>query len=161
MKVSAARLLIIIAVGGAFTCAFWVFRTSHEQRLRIDLVGYTNHFRGMGREAIIAVTNQSDATFILTILRERKNPEWPIHSRIYLNPDAILPAHSATNFPVRLQPNDGIWRVRVLYRNPPITRWQGTRSRWSRQLKVRNWHRLAALIEPELAKAVLTPEMEL
>src|SRR5687767_129648 len=104
----AKRLLIIIVVVGAITSAFWFFRPS-TQPLRIDLAGYTNHFRGMGREAVLALTNQSDAPVIVTFLPERRNPEWPMHKRIALNPDLFLLGHGATNFQVRLQPNDGVW----------------------------------------------------
>ena len=157
------RLLIII-VAGAITSAFWFFRAG-SQPLRIDLAGYTNHFRGMGREAVLALTNQSDAPVVVTFLPERRNPEWPIHSRMVLNgnvnPDVSLAAHGATNFEVRLQPNDGVWRVRVLYRNPTITKWQGIRNRWTVHLLARKRDRLAALVAPNLAKTILTPEKKL
>jgi hypothetical protein len=160
----AKRLLIIIVGAGAITSAFWFFRAD-SQSLRIDFAGYTNHFRGIGREAVLALTNQSDASVVVTLLPERKNPEWPVHSRAVLNgnvnPHLILPAHGATNFQVRLQPNDGVWRVRVLYRNSKITKWQGIRNRWSMQLLGRKQDRLARFIAPKLAETILTPEMQL
>jgi hypothetical protein len=160
MTPRATRLLIIIVVAGGLAIVFWLFRARHEPSLKIDFAGYTNRFRGEGREAIIAVTNQSEAMFIVTFLPEHKNPEWPIHKNIPLHPHLILAGHDATNVLVRLQPNDGIWRVRVLYRNP-ITKWQITRNRWSVKLRVRHWDRVAAWVEPDLADVFLTPEMEL
>jgi hypothetical protein len=164
MTQRAKRLLTLIVAASAITSAFWFFRAD-SQPLRIDLAGYTNHFRGLGREAVLALTNQSDAPFVVTFLPERRNPEWPIHSRMVLNgnvnPHLILPSHSATNFEVRLQPNDGVWRVRVLYRNPTITKWQGIRNRWTVQLLARKQNRLAAFVQPKLAETILTPEMKL
>ena len=157
-------LIIIIVVAGAIASAFWFFRAG-SQPLRIEMAGYTNHFRGMGREAVLALTNQSDAPVVVTFLPERRNPEWPIHSRMVLtgnvNPNVILAAPGATTFEVRLQPNEGVWRVRVLYRNPTITKWQGIRNKWTAQLLSRKRDRLAAFVEPKLAKTILTPEMKL
>ncbi len=159
MTYRTTKLLIIVIVAGAIISAFWFFSAA-SQPLRIDLAGYTNHFQGMGREAVLTLTNQSDAPVIVTFLAERKNPEWPTHKRIALNPHLILSAHSATNFQVWLQPNDGVWRVRVLYRNP-ITKWQSIRNRWAAHLFARKRDRLAAFVEPNLAKTILTPEMKL
>ena len=160
----ANRSLIIIVAAGVIGSAFWVFRAS-SQPLRIHFAGYTNHFRGMGREAILALTNQSDAPVVVSLLPERRNPEWPIQRRIVLNgnvnPDLVLPGHGGTNFELRLQPNDGVWRVRVLYRNPTITKWQGVRNKWTVQLLARKQNRLAAFVQPKVAKTILTPEMKL
>jgi hypothetical protein len=98
-------------------------------------------------------------------LPERRNPEWPIHSRMVLNgnvnPDLILPGHGATNLQVRLQPNEGVWPVRVFYRHRTLTGWQIIRNRWTARLLARKWDRLAALVGPNLATTVLTPEMNL
>jgi hypothetical protein len=124
-----ASKLLIIAVAGAIVGAFCFFRAS-PQPLRVDFVGYTNQFRGLGREAVLALTNQSDAPLTVTFLPERKHPEWPTNKRFALNLGLSLPSHNATNFLVRLQPNEGVWRVRVLYRNPLITKSQAFVSDW-------------------------------
>ena len=159
-----AKSLIVVAaaavIGGAFL--FWGVGS---EPLKIDFVGYTNHFRGIGREAVIALTNKTDAPLVVTLLPERKNPEWPIHEPTVLNgnvnPDLILPGRGATNFLVRLQPNDGVWRVRVFHRPRTLTGWQITRNRWAAHLLIRKWDRLAAFVMPSTATVVLTPEMQL
>lgn len=157
MTIRAKRALVLIVM---VIASFALIHAKQQPVLVVEWTGYTNHFRGMGREAIIAVSNQSDATLTLTFLPERKNPEWPVHNRLALQPHLSLSSYAATNFSVRLQPNDGVWRVRVLYRQP-TTKLQAARNKWSVKIKSLNWPRLAALVQPELAKVVVTPEMDL